>query len=316
MTVWITGGKGFIGRHLARLVSLQGDRVCGIGHGLWPAAEAGKWGYTNWCNGEIEAVNLSQLAQASGVPALVYHLAGGSSVGTSLQYPREDFSRSVESTSRLLEWIRLNAPSARMVSASSAAVYGAAWADPIPEHASPSPFSPYGSHKAMMEDLCRAYAENFGLHVAIVRLFSVYGAGLEKQLIWDLCSRLARGGNSSVVLGGTGEELRDWLHVSDAAALLWLARTQCDKSCPAVNGGTGIATSIRAVARMVCEAWGGGASAEFSGMARAGDPPCLVADCTRAIRLGFKPGVMLAEGIQGFVSWFKAGHKTCELLST
>ena len=108
-----------------------------------------------------------------------------------------------------------------------------------------------------MESLCRAYAENFGLHVAIVRMFSVYGAGLEKQLVWDLCGKLAVAGDSPVVLGGTGRELRDWLHVSDAAALLWLARAQCDGSCPVVNGGTGIATSIREVAGMVCEAWVG-----------------------------------------------------------
>jgi UDP-glucose 4-epimerase len=305
-TIWITGGKGFIGRHLARLVSMQGNRVCGIGHGLWPAEEARKWGYANWCNGEIEAANLSQLAQVSGLPDIVYHLAGGSSVGASFQHPREDFCRSVESTSRLLEWWRLNAPDARIVSASSAAVYGVAPAGPITEHAALSPYSPYGSHKAMMESLCRAYAENFGLHVAIVRMFSVYGAGLEKQLVWDLCGKLTVAGNSPVVLGGTGGELRDWLHVSDAAALLWLACAQCDGSCPVVNGGTGIATSIREVAGMVCEAWGEGAGVEFSGIARAGDPPCLVADCTRAIQLGFKPGVMLAEGIREAVGWFKA----------
>ncbi len=305
-TVWITGGKGFIGRHLARLVSAHGNRVCGIGHGLWPAEEAGKWGYTHWCNGEIEAVNLSQLAQASGLPDIVYHLAGGSSVGPSFQYPREDFCRSVESTSRLLEWWRLNAPDTRIVSASSAAIYGAASAGPIPEDAVISPYSPYGSHKAMMESLCRTYAENFGLRVAVVRMFSVYGAGLEKQLIWDLCGKLAVAKNGPVVLGGTGLEWRDWLHVSDAAALLWLARAQCDGSCPALNGGTGLATSIREVAGMVCEAWGGGAGVEFSGIARAGDPPCLVADCTRAIQLGFKPGVMLAEGIREAVGWFKA----------
>lgn len=305
-TIWITGGKGFIGRHLARLVSGHGNRVCGIGHGLWPAEEARKWGYADWCNGEIEAANLSQLAQASGLPNIVYHLAGGSSVGASFQRPREDFCRSVESTSRLLEWWRLNAPDARIVSASSAAVYGIAPAGPIPEDAAISPYSPYGSHKAMMESLCHAYAENFGLRVAIVRMFSVYGAGLEKQLVWDLCGKLAVAGNSPVVLGGTGRELRDWLHVSDAAALLWLAHAQCDVSCPVANGGTGIATSIREVAGMVCEAWGGGAGVEFSGIARAGDPPCLIADCTRAIQLGFKPGVMLAEGIREAVGWFKA----------
>ncbi len=305
-TVWITGGKGFIGRHLARLVSRQGHQVCGIGHGLWPAEDAGKWGYTHWCNGEIEAVNLSLLAHASGLPDCIYHLAGGSSVGVSLQYPREDFCRSVESTSRLLEWVRLNAPNARLVGASSAAVYGATYTHPIPEHAGISPFSPYGSHKAMMEALCRVYAEDFGLHVAIVRLFSVYGAGLEKQLIWDVCCKLTRGGNSPVVLGGTGQELRDWLHVSDAAALLWLVRVQCDRSCPVVNGGTGMATTIREVARMVCEAWGEGANAEFSGVARVGDPPCLIADCTNTTRLGFTPEVELAKGIHEAVSWFRA----------
>lgn len=305
-TVWITGGKGFIGRHLARLASVQGSRVCGIGHGLWPAEEAGKWGYSHWCNGEIEAVNLSQLAHAFGLPDIVYHIAGGSSVGLSFQYPREDFCRSVESTSRLLEWSRLNAPDACIVSASSAAIYGAAAAGPILEATAVLPSSPYGFHKAMMESLCRAYAKHFGLRVAVVRMFSVYGAGLEKQLIWDLCGKLALTKDRPVVLGGTGCELRDWLHVSDAAALLWLARTQCDGSPAVINGGTGIATSIREVAGMICEVWGGGAGVEFSGIARAGDPPSLVADCTKAIQLGFKPGVMLAEGIRETVGWYKA----------
>lgn len=305
-TVWITGGKGFIGRNLARLVSAHGIQVCGIGHGLWPAEEAGKWGYTHWCNGEIEAINLSQLAKASGLPDIVYHLAGGSSVGPSFQYPREDFCRSVESTSRLLEWWRLNAPDARIVSASSAAIYGAASTGPIPEDSAISPYSPYGSHKAMMESLCRAYAENFGLRVAVVRMFSVYGAGLEKQLIWDLCGKLAVARNSPVGLGGTGHEVRDWLHVSDAASLLWLARTQCDGSCPAFNGGTGIATSIRQLAGMACEVWGGGAVVEFSGITRAGDPPCLVADCKKVIQLGFKPEIMLAEGIRETIGWYKS----------
>lgn len=305
-TIWITGGKGFIGRHLARLASELGDHVFGIGHGLWPIEEAGKWGYTNWCNGEIEAANLSQLARTSGLPDIVYHLAGGSSVGASFQNPHEDFCRTVASTAHLLEWLRLNAPDTRFISVSSAAVYGTGHAEPISETAVISPYSPYGSHKAMMESLCRSYAENFGLRVVIARLFSVFGAGLEKQLIWDLCCKLAATKTSTVVLGGTGRELRDWLHVSDAAALLNLVRTQCDVSCPAVNGGTGVSTPIREVAEMVCEAWGGGVSVGFSGVARNGDPASLVADCAKASILGFKPRIMLAEGIHKTIDWYKS----------
>jgi UDP-glucose 4-epimerase len=305
-TIWITGGKGFIGRHLAQLAAVQGDRVSGIGHGLWPAEEAAKWGYADWCNGEIEAANLSQLARTSGLPDIVYHLAGGSSVGASFQNPHEDFCRTVASTSQLLEWLRLNAPDTCVVGVSSAAVYGAGHNGPISEDAVISPYSPYGSHKAMMESLCRSYAENFGLRVALVRLFSVYGAGLEKQLIWDLCCKLAVTKNSTVVLGGAGRELRDWLHVSDAAGLLNLVRAQCDVSCPAINGGTGVSTSIHKVAEMVCEAWGGGMDVEFSGIARKGDPASLVADCAKASRLGFKPQIVLAEGIRKVVSWYKS----------
>lgn len=305
-TIWITGGKGFIGRHLARLVSGQDNRVFGIGHGLWPAEDAGKWGYADWCNGEIEAANLSQLAQVSGLPDIVYHLAGGSSVGASFQNPYEDFCRSVESTSRLLEWLRLSAPDVHIISVSSAAVYGTGHAGPIAEGAVISPYSPYGSHKAMMEGLCRSYAENFGLHVAIVRLFSVYGAWLEKQLIWDICCKLAMAGNNPVLLGGTGRELRDWLHVSDATALLWLARVKCDESCFVINGGTGIPTSTGEVAGMVCGAWGEVPGVEFSGIARKGDPPSLVADCAKAIQIGFKSEVTLAEGIRETVDWFKS----------
>ncbi|MGA7595800.1 MAG: SDR family oxidoreductase [Gallionella sp.] len=305
-TIWITGGKGFIGRHLARQVSESDDIVSGIGHGLWPAEETGKWGYSNWSNGEIDAANLSQLARASGLPEVVYHLAGGSSVGASLQNPHEDFRRSVASTAQLLEWLRLNAPDASVVGVSSAAVYGAGHAGRIHEDAAVSPYSPYGTHKAMMENLCRSYAENFGLRVAIVRLFSVYGAGLEKQLIWDLCCKLAAAKSNTVLLGGTGRELRDWLHVNDAAALLALVRARCDTGCPVINGGTGIATSTREVADMACQAWGNGASAEFSGVARKGDPASLVADCTQASGLGFRPRILLAEGIRETVGWYKS----------
>jgi len=305
-TIWITGGKGFIGRHLARLVAGYGNQVYGIGHGSWPAEEAGRWGYTTWFVGEIDADNLKRMSQVSGAPNIVYHLAGGASVGASFQDPRDDFCRSVESSSRLLEWLRLNAPNAQLVTASSAAVYGAAHAGLILEDVAIAPYSPYGTHKAMMESLCRSYAENFGLRIAIVRLFSVYGAGLEKQLIWDLCSKLAVAGGRPVLLGGTGGELRDWLHISDAVNLLWMARAQCNKNCPVLNGGAGVATSIREVANLVCEAWGGEANVEFSGIARAGDPPSLVADCGRENQMGFIPSVKLAEGILDAVRWFKA----------
>jgi UDP-glucose 4-epimerase len=212
--IWITGTRGFIGRHLASWLSRQGHTVVGIGHGPWPPAEAQAWGVQRWLNGGIHASNLQQLLRDGQSPDYIFHLAGGSSVGASIANPYEDFTRTVATTAELLEWMRLEARDAKLVSVSSAAVYGAGHTGPIREEQARLPFSPYGYHKLMMENLCLSYAANYGLSVMVVRLFSVYGSWLKKQVLWDMCSSLASG-TRQLVLGGTGEELRDWTDVRD-----------------------------------------------------------------------------------------------------
>ena len=219
MTTWITGANGFIGRHLVRVLADQGHAVHGIGHGAINEPERQRIGLGQWLNGEIDSANLNTLAGQSGPPSTIFHLAGGSSVGLSIAQPLEDFSRTVASTARLLEWLRGLAPECRLIVASSAAVYGAHHAGAISEEAETQPMSPYGHHKLIMEQLCRSYAISFGIRATIIRLFSVYGPSLRKQLLWDLCSRLAQG-QRELVLGGTGNEARDWIDVRDVVRLL------------------------------------------------------------------------------------------------
>ena len=110
-----------------------------------------------------------------------------------LPTPMKTSTRTVATTAELLEWMRLAARNAKLVSVSSAAVYGAGHTGPIREEDALLPFSPYGYHKLMMENLCQSYAVNYGLSVMVVRLFSVYGSWLKKQLLWDMCSSLACG---------------------------------------------------------------------------------------------------------------------------
>lgn len=302
--VWITGARGFIGRHLAARLSAGGDQVVGLGHGAFP--DAAEWGLSHWLNGEISAENLSQLLRTrSAEPEIVYHLAGGSSVGAALAAPREDFHRTVETTATLCEWLRLEAPTARLVAISSAAVYGAGHAGPIPEPAAGRPFSLYGHHKLMMEQVCRAYADGFGLPVAIARLFSVYGAGLEKQLLWDACARLASGADV-LELGGTGRERRDWIEVRDVVRALQLIGPLASEQAPVLNVGTGCGTSIADVAALLTRAWGGAAPVRFSGRGRPGDPESLVAETARLDALGFSPDIELDAGIAAYVAWRKA----------
>jgi UDP-glucose 4-epimerase len=190
------------------------------------------------------------------------------------------------------------------VLASSAAVYGAGHSQPIREADALLPYSPYGSHKRIAEELFASYGRNFGLNVATVRLFSVYGAELKKQLLWDACGRLAKDA-SQLTLGGTGDELRDWLHVSDAAAVLQQAAIQACAAGYTVNGGTGVAVSVRQVAEQLCAVWGAGTVLGFSGQGRAGDPQYLVADVAEAAALGFAPRTAWQAGVADYVAWFK-----------
>ena len=186
MIVWVTGANGFIVRHLVHELAGAGHAVHGVGHGALDATESRRLGLQSWINGEIDAANLNALATAHGLPTHIFHLAGGSSVGVSIERPFEDFSRTVASTARLLEWLRGSAPNSALIVASSAAVYGADHLGPIPEDAVLTPMSPYGQHKLMMEQLCQSYARSFGIRSAVVRLFSVYGPNLRKQLLWDI----------------------------------------------------------------------------------------------------------------------------------
>jgi UDP-glucose 4-epimerase len=303
-SVWITGATGFMGRHLARYLHGRGHIVCGVGHGTWPEAEASAGGVSRWINGEVDATNLELLKRFGGPPELVFHLAGGSSVGASLAMPLEDFSRTVATTARLMDWLRTAAPGAHIVAASSAAVYGASHQGRIHEDASCRPYSPYGRHKAMMESLLQSYSDSYGMRCSVVRLFSVYGPGLRKQLLWDVCSRL-RAGAPALELGGTGGELRDWVEVSDVVRLLALIGARPSQGFSMWNGGSGQAEPVSAIAAFATEAWGRDVRTEFSGEARPGDPFSLVADPTNLQGLEFDWTIKPREGIARYVAWFK-----------
>lgn len=302
-SVLITGAYGFIGRYAARRWAQAGWQVRGMGHGGWSRDDWDAWGVHQWHSTDV---SLDALITYAGEPDLIVHCAGSGSVGFSVGHPYQDFQRSVQTTIAVLEYMRLYAAHARLVMLSSAAVYGLARDLPIAESTQLRPVSPYGVHKLLGEELCRSYARQFGLAVAIVRFFSIYGIGLRKQLFWDACMRLSRGEDQ---FGGTGEERRDWLHVTDAVELLWVAAQQASKSCPALNGGMGRSTSVRAALALLAGAFPGGITPRFSGAPRPGDPDHYEADMTSAHALGWRPAVELANGIEQFADWFKAGAK-------
>jgi UDP-glucose 4-epimerase len=302
---WITGARGFLGRNLAQHLAASGKQVAGIGHGHWSRTDALAAGVSHWVNADIHTASLDLLQAEGGRPDVIYHLAGGSAVGPSFANPLEDFERTVHTTIRLLDWIRLRCADVPVVAVSSAAVYGAGHDGAIAEASSGTPYSPYGHHKAIMEALCRSYGQNFGLRAAIVRVFSAYGSGLRKQILWDFCNRLVAS-QDDLVLDGTGQERRDWIHASDVARLIELAgKALPSTDVPVLNGATGQGHTVVEFTQMVLKSWGSRQAVSFSGACRPGDPVCLVADVTRARALGFAPEVALDQGVQAYVDWFR-----------
>ncbi len=295
-SVLVTGACGFIGRHVARYFSNNGYEVAGLGWGKFP--DHAQWGVTRWYEAQV---SLETLCEFAGKPDVIVHCAGGSSVGDSIEHPRHDFGLTVDATSNLLEFVRLYTPESRVVYPSSAAVYGQVQKVPICESDSLNPVSPYGVHKRMAESLCQMYSMRFGVHVAIVRLFSIYGAGLRKQLLWDACNKFSSG-NSEFF--GTGNEVRDWLHVEDVAELLFLAARYADDS-PVLNGGAGAGVAIKDILSCVGHCFEPNMVPHFSSRQKEGDPDTYIADISKASGWKWAPSIDWHEGITSYVEWYK-----------
>jgi len=309
--ILITGAYGFIGKHLSLHLTKLGHEVTGIGHGKWSNNEAKKWGVKNWFNNDVNIINLQKIYSRK-KPDIIFHLAGGSTVSKAILNPEEDFFKNVTSANELLEWVRFECPTTRIIATSSAAVYGSGYDNPISEDSICSPCSVYGKHKEEMESLFYLYNKNYNIDFKIVRLFSVYGPELKKQLLWELCIRLMKK-ESPLLLGGTGQELRDWTYIDDvvnALSVIGLDKKKILKKF-VINVGTGVGVSVKKITNTILDKWFDGESInkkpiiKFSGKKRQGDPINLVADTSLLLKLNYSCKIKMSDGINFYINWFK-----------
>lgn len=299
--ILITGANGFLGRHTASLFKQRGYAVIGIGHGHWGFEKPGEFGIDEWIEADVDQVGLSRI---TGRIDCVIHCAGGSSVGHSVKHPLREFQRTVDSTVNVLEFLRTKQPGAKLIYPSSAAVYGDQPDVQLSETCKPVPISPYGFYKKIVEDLCESYARNYNIPVTVVRFFSIYGVGLQKQLLWDGCNKLCSG-KETVSFYGTGTETRDWLHVKDAAELICLM-SELPNGFQIVNGGSGTRIAVKEILAMLSLELQTTAEIQMGNENKPGDPKHYWADIVKVQKLGWTPHVKIEDGLREYVQWFKS----------
>lgn len=304
-TILITGGFGFLGRAAAQKFKQLGHRVIGIGHGGWAPQEALAYGFDMWMDADV---NLSSLMTLPVRFDLVVHCAGNGSVGYSLTNPLQDFNKTVQSIVELIEYMRLIKSDALLVYPSSAGVYGAKDDTPIKECDTLNPISPYGYHKMITEYLLRSYSKTYGIRVAIIRFFSIYGQGLTKQLLWDASTKILASKDGVAIFSGTGAETRDWINSEDAAELLCLV-SKTTEDFSVINGACGVRVTIKETLEMLQRFLRADIKITFNGDVRKGDPHFYHADVSKALAMGWKPSTPITKGIRNYASWFIAHSK-------
>ncbi|MEQ7800902.1 SDR family oxidoreductase [Pedobacter sp. ASV1-7] len=299
--VLITGAYGFLGRHTARKFKDSGCHVTGIGHGKWYLEEYTKWGIDTWLESTITFESLMNINERFDI---IVHCGGSGSVAFSHSNPYEDFQKSVQSTLSLLEYIRLQAPKCKFIYPSSPAVQGNLQDLPIQENIISNPISPYGFNKKIAEELCLSYRNNYDLDIGIIRFFSIYGKGLQKQLIYDACKKIVTTNVDEIIFFGTGKETRDWINVEDAGALI-VKFSDAFVGWDVVNGASGVRTEIQEILRLVAIQFDRPLKITFNGVTREGDPKYFWADMTHTLTYDWNPKVVLADGIAEYVEYFK-----------
>jgi UDP-glucose 4-epimerase len=299
-TVVVTGALGFLGSYIVKLFASRGLRVVGTHRSSLSPSEAKAPGLVHLTKLELPSSEFDALLKTTG-PGLLVHCAGASSVGGSIVEPFDDFRNSVDVLFSVLDSVRRLAPACKVILVSSAAVYGNPRKLPVSEDTEPLPISPYGFHKLMCETLIKEFGTVYGLRGCSVRIFSAYGRGLRRQVLWDICRMALQKG--LVQLRGTGDETRDFIHAEDIANGIALIAERAPFTGEAYNMATGTATRIRDLSEMLVNALGVDARIAFTGAGRTGDPSFWQADLSLISELGFRPAVNLNKGAEDFARW-------------
>jgi UDP-glucose 4-epimerase len=293
----VTGAGGFIGRHLVRLLASSGP-------GSVVALDLHPFDAPDGVEAVVaDAAQDGVLASRADENTTIYHLAANANIARSSAEPEADLSETFLSTFRALHAAR--ASGARIVFTSSVAVIDTVNDLPLTERSFPRPTSPYGAAKLAGEAYCYAFHRTYGVDARVARLFNVYGAGMRQFVIYDLIRKIQADPNKLTLLGD-GQQMRDYVYVTDAVRALQLIGERGEAGGD-YNLSSGTPTRIFDLARTIAGLMGhADIDIVTTGESWPGDIPRWYGDNSRLRALGWEQTVDLETGLK----------KTVEFLAT
>jgi UDP-glucose 4-epimerase len=304
MNILITGGRGFIGSHLANKLAKQNKVV--VLDNLSHPSRLKLDKNIRFVYGDIRYMqDVEPLVKDCDI---VYHLAAQIHVDKSIDNPQETIDTNVTGTMNVLEACRKH--NKEMIFASTSEVYGSSQTGAMSELHPLDAQSPYGASKVAADRLCKAYHSTYGTNVKILRNFNTFGPGQADGgegssygAVIGIFTRLALSGKPMTIMG-SGEQARDYMYIDDAINAYELV-SAAGIPGEVYNAGTGVPITVNNLAEFmeihVIENKG-----RVYVDKRPGEVELLCADATKLRRLGWEPErVPFEEKLMRFINSYK-----------
>lgn len=294
-TILITGGAGFIGSHIAD--ALHEENEVRILDDLSAGKRDNVPADATVIEGDVRDPETVDEAM-SGVDT-VFHEAAMVSVEQSVERPLRSHAVTGSGTLVVLDCARRE--DARVVLASSAAVYGRPDTSPVAESDHKRPTSPYGIDKLTADHYARRFHDLYGVETVVLRYFNVYGPRQNPEysaVVRTFLDQARRG--DAITIEGDGRQTRDFVHVADVVQANCRAATT-DDTGEAFNVGTGTSITVRGLAEAIRRVADSDSDIVHVDP-RPGDIDDSRADITKAKEhLGYEPTVSLSDGLASLV---------------
>jgi len=310
MRMLITGGAGFVGSHLCEKYTKEGHTVLCLDNfmsgNLMNIRHLLDYRNFKLVKGDIRDYDMLERIMRD--VEVVFHLAAQVHVDRSYIEPRLTWDVNVMGTQNILEIARLHDAS-KVIYASTSEVYGSAQYVPIDEkHPLDAPH-PYGASKVAADRMCHAYNQTYGMNIAIMRLFNIFGPH-QRDLgyggVISIFTRRVLTGMPPVIYGN-GEQSRDYTYIADAVQAYDLILNRKEPLTEPVNFGSGRDVTIMDLAKKIIEVCGKSDTIKPVHVEpRIGEVNRLIANAAKAKKLlGWQPKYTLEDGLAEFLNWYK-----------